>query len=305
MIEIANRAQLRLFIWILFLLAVTLVFVSIGFETLGVILMYAFISSIITALIGRDIFSLKRQQEARVEISRARLVELKRTEAAAEAELAIAKARVEERLAKAEEREAKVTALENAVTIEERRFKRLKEIMEREMGKLKISALELKSIHGGVIPEEQGVKLFENFLNALKEEDGPAAKTMFTNPSGLTREPRPIRWPENKLHALLEQGVDQKLIYQDQLDAVLCLISGQVMQDPVLGEDGRTYDRFCLENLYLALPGRYPMDRREMTVDPRQLPRDTAMYDRVQALVKQCQSHIVDQAPASYSLSLY
>lgn len=166
--------------------------------------------------------------------------------------------------------------IDREATIGLRRLDNINRRITTEEEKWDNSLLELKAIHGENIPELKRKELVRTFFTGVfKDED----------PTFYTGGPKPIKQPENPNHDLLVQKVKEGLITEKELEEVSCPISKQVMQDPVMGEDKRIYDRFCLENIYLNPPGFYPFDRREMNKNPKDLPQDKEIYDKVQELL--------------------
>lgn len=180
--------------------------------------------------------------------------------------------------------QAELEALNKEAIREKRRCDAMQRRAKEEGAKLGARVAEIKAVHGEMIPDHEWDILLDNFFAQWRAEDPPFFRNMFK--IGFTEEPKPIQQPDNALDRLLTRGVEEKIIDPACLDEVICPLSYQVMQDPVKGEDGRTYDRFCLENIYYALPGTYPFNRQTMNVDPAALPCDRDCADKIEKLAK-------------------
>jgi len=327
--SVIDKLLLFLIVALLIGILVWIVLGPIGFNLLGGILLMSGILGLTivgaAALLVGSLVQLNAQEKdleaerAQLEAARARLaakkatrvqLEAKQAQLVAEkaeieakkielevknAELDVQEAKVEAKRIELEKKAVEVNAYAAEVdtrykqlTVEKRRFSVWKKRMESEKAQVESKLVELKTIHGK-IPKKEGCALAISFLEVIKAEDPALMENMFSNPFGFTEAPRPLKQPDNPLHALLTEGVEAKRIEATDLEAVTCPISSLVMQDPVIGEDGRTYDRFCLENIYLALPGTYPFNRQAMKVDPAQLPPDSICQSKIQQLVQQCQ----------------
>lgn len=251
----------------------------------------------------------KQLEAQRVEEAKtaAKIAELDAREAKADAretEAETRRTKAEARAAEADARLAELKVLSNHLTMERRRFTVWSKRLGSEKAKLEAKLVGLKAEHGETFPEGLGEALLDEFFGALVDEDRPLMEGMFSNPFGLTATPKPIKVPEeNKIDNVLERGREAKVISEEELLEVRCPISHQVMQDPVMGEDGQVYDRPCLRPLYTMLFGdelaTYPLTRKLLKADPDDLPRHEVIYQKIQSLVQRCQVQLASLPEAA------
>lgn len=233
-------------------------------------------------------------EEKRIQL-RAEWAEVRTRDAKAEAQLRATREEKTKAEAQLEARLAAVEKREQRLAVDQRRFEAWKKCAAAEAVKWEAYAAEIKAQYGvrssGELPEAEQDKVCDDLLRRLAAIDPPLFRNMFSNPFGFIEAPKPIKQPDNPLQRLLEKGVEAGILDAKELEdeEVRCCISFAVMQDPVKGEDGRFYDRFCLENIYYAQFG-YPFNRQEITRAPAELPRDEACYAKIQSLMERCQA---------------
>lgn len=238
---------------------------------------------------ARTLVQLEKEQ-TQLEAEKAEIRALNAKTAEIEAETVKIKAETAAQLAAIEEKEKRLVVDQRRLKAWKRDFQGVKTEWKASITKI-LAQRGVQSINA--LPEEEQDKILDDIFDRSEAIDPGCFRNMFSNPFDFIEEPpKPLKQPDNPLHRLLEQGVAQRVITAEELEEVVCPISYQVMLNPVKSTDSlhRTYDRSSLENIYYALPGTYPFDRSEMTVDPTELPPDEICYGKIQNLIKRCQT---------------
>jgi len=93
--------------------------------------------------------------------------------------------------------------------------------------------------------------------------------------SGASREP--IEWQANPYSDW------QAHLFQDDLYDFLCPISREVMQEPVIAGDEKTYDRWALQVWYDSGKRTCPMVPSAELTNPAELPVNETLKERIEA----------------------